>query len=191
MAVDNLVEGLAATGVKPLRVAFGGKVKPSLFEHTLDYKLDRHPLRPEADRLAEEELKIQKSIGVLDKTIHELDISGRHQSRLDRMKSDVIVKERHFNAVRSRKFSLKQRMLRDILSDADVVRTIFNFDMSKVLSCCLDLHYMYNIGSHGTEYDRFPCRVSGRGLYVNGTCVFDTHHERGNKHFYCYYITFH
>lgn len=117
------MEGLAATGVKPLRVAFSGKVKPSLFKHTLDYKLQQHILKPEVDKLDEQEQKIQKEVAALDKTIRGLDTSGRHQTRLDRMKSDMIVQERQYNMVRSKKYHLKQQMLRDILSDADVVRT--------------------------------------------------------------------
>lgn len=133
VAVDNLVEGLAATGVKPLRVAFGSKVKPSLFEHTLECKLEQHILKPKVDKLEEQEQKIQKEIASLDKKIRELDTSGRHQTRLDRMRSDMIVRERQYNVVRSKKYHFKQQMLRDILSDADVVRTYVGFISSQSL----------------------------------------------------------
>jgi len=67
VAVDNLVEGFAAVGVKPLRIAFGGKVKPSLLEHTLDYKFDRHPLKPEVDRLANQEQTLYSDLMALER----------------------------------------------------------------------------------------------------------------------------
>jgi hypothetical protein len=121
VAVDNLVEGFAATGVKALRVAFGGKVKPSLYEHTLDYKIDHHPLKPEIDKLAEQEQAYENNLKALQKKIFDLDSSGRHQYRLDRMKSDMILKERQHNFVRSKKYQLRQKMLCDIFSAADVV----------------------------------------------------------------------
>jgi hypothetical protein len=151
---------LAATGVKPLRVAFGGKVKPSLFEHTLDYKLEQHPLKPEVDKLDEQEQRIQKDIVALGKTIHGLDTRGRHQIRLDRMKSDMIVKERQYNVVRSKKYHLKQQMLRDILSDADVVRYSPGFILCQSLYLYLffiDLHYVHHIRCCGIECHRFSC----------------------------------
>lgn len=124
MAVDNLVEGFAKAGVKALRVAFGGKVKPSLEEYTLGYKLDRHPLRPEADRLAEQEEKMQLDIVSLKKRISKLNASGQHPDRLNNMKRDVVVREKRCNVVRARKYELKERMLREILSEADVVRDL-------------------------------------------------------------------
>lgn len=113
--------------MKPLRVAFGGKVKPSLHEHTLDHKLERHPLKPKVDKLEEDELRIRKEIAALTKKIRELDTSGRHQIRLDRMRSDLIVKERQQKVTGSKKYHFKQQMLRDILSDADVVRSMWFF----------------------------------------------------------------
>jgi len=121
VAVDNLVEGFAAVGVKPLRIAFGGKVKPSLFEHTLDYKLDQHPLKPEVDQLANQEQTLDSGLMTLEKAIFTLEKTRRHQSRLDNMKADIIFKERQRNFVRSKKYVLKQKMLREILAAADVV----------------------------------------------------------------------
>jgi hypothetical protein len=145
MAVDNLVEGFAAAGVKPLRVAFGGKVKSSLFEHTLDHKLQQHPLKPEVDNLAEREQALRKEVAALEKTILDLEKTGRHRTRLDRMKSDVIFKERQQNFLSSKKYQLEQKMLRDILAAADVVSILLH-------SWCLvsyfaDLHYVYHISS--------------------------------------------
>jgi len=121
VAVDNLVEGFVAVGVKALRVAFGGKVKASLTEHTLDYKLDQHPSKPELDRLTQEDHALDREITNLAKRIFELEKAGRYPSRLDRMRASVVFKERQQNIVRSRKYALRQKMLRQILAAADVV----------------------------------------------------------------------
>jgi superfamily I DNA/RNA helicase len=72
VAVDNLVEGLAASGVNPLRVGYGGKVKSSLYEHTLDHKLSVHPLKPHIDKLSKDEERIQKRVTTLSETLKEL-----------------------------------------------------------------------------------------------------------------------
>jgi hypothetical protein len=112
--------------VKALRVAFGGKVKASLFEHTLEYKLEQHPLKPEVDKLAEQEQKLFKELTDLQKTIFDLETNGRHQVRLDRMKGDLVFKERQRNVVNSKKYQLRQEMLREILAAADVVNFQFH-----------------------------------------------------------------
>ena len=124
VAVDNLVEGFVKTGVKALRVAFGSKVKPSLEEHTLGYKLDHHPLKPEVDRLGDQEQEMQRDIVNLKKMISKLDASGHHQGRLDCMKRDLVGKEKMYNIAKAKQYALKERMLRDILSEADVVREL-------------------------------------------------------------------
>jgi hypothetical protein len=121
VAVDNLVEGFVAVGVKALRIAFGGKVKSSLFEHTLDYQFDQHPLKPQLDELAKEEHRLDREIKDLEKRIFELETAGRYLSRIDRMKASVVFKERQRNIVRAKKYALRQKMLRQILAAADVV----------------------------------------------------------------------
>jgi hypothetical protein len=121
VAVDNLVEGFVAVGVKALRIAFGGKVKSSLFEHTLDNKFDQHPSKPQLDELAKEEHRLDREIKDLEKRIFELETAGRYPSRLDRMKASVVFKERQRNIVRAKKYALRQKMLRQILAAADVV----------------------------------------------------------------------
>ena len=107
--------------MRPLRIAFSGKVKSSLFEHTLDNKFEQHPSKPEADRLAEEEQKLQKAITALGEMVIELKSKGTRLVRLDRINSDIHFKEKEMNAVRMKRYVLKQKMLRDILSAADVV----------------------------------------------------------------------
>lgn len=111
--------------MRPLRIAFSGKVKPSLFEHTLDNKFEQHPLKPEADQLAEREQKLQAAITALGKMVTDLEPKGKHLARLDRMKINIHFKEKERNVVRMKRYNLKQKMLRDILSAADVVSVYF------------------------------------------------------------------
>lgn len=133
VAVDNLVEGLYASGVKPLRVGYGGKVKSSLSQHTLEYKLEHHALRPEFTRLTEEGEKLRKKQGLLQKKIRELSKkidSGsdggaavtRARRSLDRSEQEGIMMERQENVLRSKLYAIRQEMLRDIVAQADVVR---------------------------------------------------------------------
>jgi len=46
VGVDSLVEGLAKAGVTLLRVGFNSNIQKSLAGHSLDYKLEMHPLHP-------------------------------------------------------------------------------------------------------------------------------------------------
>ena len=108
--------------MRPLRIAFSGKVKPSLFEHTLDNKFEQHPSKPEADQLAQVEQKLQKEIAGLREKLKSKDTV---RVCLDRIKSDLHFKEKEMNAVRMKRYVLKQKMLRDILSAADVVSVNF------------------------------------------------------------------
>ena len=152
--MDNLVEGFAKAGVKALRVAFGGKVKASLEKYTLGYRLDHHPLRPEADRLANQERQIYHDIVNLRKMISKLEASGQHQNRLNCIKSDLAGKERIYNVVRAKQYALKERMLRDILSEADVVRELSSICSIPLTFCDrVDLYYLHNVCSRLTECD--------------------------------------
>lgn len=53
VAVDNLVDGLLAAGLKPLRCGSMESTRSSLEEHTLDYKFVRHRLKPAYDEVVE------------------------------------------------------------------------------------------------------------------------------------------
>ncbi len=54
IAVDNLVERLAATGAKVLRVGHPLRVSPVLRKHTLDYQVLEHPAYKKAQKLRDE-----------------------------------------------------------------------------------------------------------------------------------------
>lgn len=125
VAVDNLVEGFAAAGVKPVRVAFGSQVKSSLKEHTLDYKMEIHPLKPKLDGLIEEEQALKNYLLEQRKKIiaaMRKQKSPKLEQRIRNMKINANHSDRLRNLVRAKQYSMKQIMLREILSEADVVR---------------------------------------------------------------------
>ena len=54
VAVDNLLEGFAAGGLKPLRVGTEGLTKDELEKYLFDNKFEEHPRKSELDRLVAE-----------------------------------------------------------------------------------------------------------------------------------------
>lgn len=125
VAVDNLVEGFATAGLKPLRVGFGAKVKSSLGEYTLDHQLGKHPLKPRVDKLAEEERSIEKRRSQLKKKIEDVQQEGRAgaSDRLERMTSTLTMLGRQSMSVKAKLYAMHQEMLRDVTSAADVICT--------------------------------------------------------------------
>jgi hypothetical protein len=130
------VEGLAASGVRPLRVGFGGKVKASLLEHTLDYKIANHPLTPALAAPVKQEEELALHIRTLLKKIDEvkpkavgLGASGKVQERarqiLANMEADLVARQRKQSALKARIYALHMEILRDVVSKADVVRSLF------------------------------------------------------------------
>lgn len=136
-AVDNLVEGFSNTGLKPLRIGFRGKIKDSLTEHTLDYKLDRHPLKPKVDKLLEDKCNAEKKLSSLTKKIEAIQRAptARAAGRLDQLRSSVLTQERQMMAISAKLYAIHQEMLRDITAAADVVR--YHFQVPFVLFCFL------------------------------------------------------
>jgi hypothetical protein len=127
MAVDNLVEGLASTGVKPLRV--GGSIQKSLIEHSLEYKLENHPLHPTLVKCVSEEEKLSSRIQELEK---KLKVMRKKMYEAVNPSGSMIETER--NMTRGHKsmeiqrknlsqkiYAIQQQMLREIVEAADVV----------------------------------------------------------------------
>ena len=127
MAVDNLVEGLASAGVKPLRV--GGSIQKSLIEHSLEYKLENHPLHPTLVKCVTEEEKLSLRIQELGMRLKELSkklyVAVNAKASLIEMESNMR-KGHNLMQVQRRNLSQKtyaiqQQMLREIVEAADVV----------------------------------------------------------------------
>ncbi|OAX35034.1 P-loop containing nucleoside triphosphate hydrolase protein [Rhizopogon vinicolor AM-OR11-026] len=119
VAVDNLVEGFVAAGVKPLRVGYGGKIKSSLYEHTLDAKLEAHPLKPKADQVLKEQENTEKKRNELYQRIATAEKAGKAE-RLERMRFALAMMERQILAMRAKLYAMHQEMLNDITAAADV-----------------------------------------------------------------------
>ncbi|KAF8621479.1 hypothetical protein AX15_007769 [Amanita polypyramis BW_CC] len=127
VAVNNLVEGLVTTGLKPLRVGFGESVGPSLVEHTLDYQVANHRLQKVLTPIVKEVMKLEERINdqsmrvssALSDAIRE----PKAQKTYERMQAKLASLERQISAVRARKYAFEQEMLQDIVRKADVICT--------------------------------------------------------------------
>ncbi|KAJ7691122.1 P-loop containing nucleoside triphosphate hydrolase protein [Mycena rosella] len=132
VAVDNLVEGLAASGVRPLRVGFGGKVKASLVEHTLEYKLEHHPLKPALDALAKQDEEVAQRIRAISQKLTDIKtakppMTAKAQERtrqiVTNMEADLALRTRMQSSLKARMYALEMEMLRDVVAKADVICT--------------------------------------------------------------------
>ncbi|KAG1852645.1 P-loop containing nucleoside triphosphate hydrolase protein [Suillus tomentosus] len=121
VAVDNLVEGFAAAGVRPLRVGFGAKIKSSLHEYTLDAKLEAHPLKVKVEQLLKDQENVERKLGALADKIVAAEKSS--SEKLGRMRTAFTVLERQLLALRAKLYALHQEMLNDITAAADVICT--------------------------------------------------------------------
>jgi superfamily I DNA and/or RNA helicase len=105
--------------VRPLRVGYDGKVKSSLLEHTLDSKLEKHPLKHEVDELSKTEENLRKRASDLRDKLD--DWSNDDIRRTKRAHVTLIGIEKQQGAVRSKLYAIRQRMLKDVIHGADVV----------------------------------------------------------------------
>lgn len=130
VAVDNLVEGLAKAGLKPLRAASAGKTKASLAQWTLEYQIEQHPNYPKWKDLDSRAKKLVDEIKELRVKIRKFE--GKPQNELttkdleikNRMLEGLAQKERSLGMIKKRSYALEQAMTRDILNNADVVRFV-------------------------------------------------------------------
>ncbi|KAF5391639.1 hypothetical protein D9757_002469 [Collybiopsis confluens] len=130
VAVDNLVEGLAKAGLKPLRAASAGKTKASLVHWTLEDQFMKHPRYPEWKELEIRGEKLTESIKDVGKKIRKLEgkqtkdgLTEREQIIKSRMAEDLARKKRNLGAVKQRAYGLEQEMTRQIVENADVICT--------------------------------------------------------------------
>jgi hypothetical protein len=184
VAVDNLCEGLAENSLSPLRVGYGGKVKASLYEHSLHHKLSLHPLKPKLEKLAEDEESLQKSLLTLGDTIRRLSEKGGMSDGLmekkARIQRRIALSEKRLSITKAKMYALNQEMLHDIVGQADVVRffslllsiTFYSYFPSS------DLHDMHHLSMCCIKRDRLSRCISRRSVDVNGACILDSHHER-------------
>ncbi|KAJ7188085.1 hypothetical protein C8R46DRAFT_1183731 [Mycena filopes] len=138
VAVDNLVEGLGAAGVEPLRVGFGGQVKESLVKYTLAHKLTLHPFAPSLAVLREQSEELSPRIRNISLRLRDMaqdqkkanPKGGNSPSAVERrrvmmrgMEADLVRRRRMQSTLRPRIYALEMLMLRDVVSAADVICT--------------------------------------------------------------------
>ena len=121
VAVDHLLEGLAVATLNPVRIGYNGKVKSSLVSHTLEAKLEVHPLAPERRRLKGLVEAYRQREKDLKERIWDLRKKQVHMYRLLAMETELVSLERQIGALRAKEYALYLRMVRDILISADVV----------------------------------------------------------------------
>lgn len=120
VAVDNLVEGFAAKGLKPLRVSFSGKARASITEHTLDHKVNGHELKKPLDKIEADLARLLVGVADLKKTLRDVQ---PETAKYNKLLSRVIAMERREKALSSKGYVMKQMMLKDIVDNADVICT--------------------------------------------------------------------
>ena len=135
VAVDNLVEGLVKAGVKPLRIGYNGKIRNSLMPHSLEYKMERHPLTVTIKKLTDELTSAQSDISDLMKSYNTLekkveDAKPRKpgwgtSKRLVNMREALVKQQTQSKVLKKKIFFMQQKVLTDIVEDADVVSGMF------------------------------------------------------------------
>ncbi|KAJ3796484.1 P-loop containing nucleoside triphosphate hydrolase protein [Lentinula aff. detonsa] len=130
VAVDNLVEGLAKAGLKPLRAASAGKTKESLVKWTLEHQLQSHTRYPDWKELEDRSKKIKETLNELENKTRSLErklmkegLSSRETLIKKNMQENITRQSRSLDAITKRLFGLEQVMVKDILDNADVICT--------------------------------------------------------------------
>ncbi|KAK7031328.1 P-loop containing nucleoside triphosphate hydrolase protein, partial [Favolaschia claudopus] len=133
VAVDNLVEGLAASGVRPLRIGSAGQAKASIVEHTLDHKIELHPLKPTLDKLIKDADRVMTRVTEIEKKINDMrdrptlaqtsNMRDRALQILANMQADLVLQQRRQHSLKTRLYALQMEILRDIIAKADVICT--------------------------------------------------------------------
>ena len=121
------MEGLVKAGVRPLRV--GGSIQKSLIEHSLDYKLEHHPLHPKLVNTVTEEEKLSRQIQELERARKELNKklwetikpSPSLVVREDNMRKGLIAMQNQRKIQQQKIYAIQQEMLRETVNAADVV----------------------------------------------------------------------
>ncbi|KAJ4481077.1 P-loop containing nucleoside triphosphate hydrolase protein [Lentinula aciculospora] len=130
VAVDNLVEGLAKAGLKPLRAASAGKTKDSLAKWTLEYQFQTHPRYSDWKDLVDRAKKIEGGLKELRRKTQDLarkmlkyGLSSRETQIKDNMLKNLARQGRFLDATKRRSYGLEQVIVKDILNNADVICT--------------------------------------------------------------------
>ncbi|KAH8114864.1 P-loop containing nucleoside triphosphate hydrolase protein [Phellopilus nigrolimitatus] len=130
VAVNNLLEGFVAGGLKPLRIGFEGSKTGLLGPYMLEHQFDKHVMKPEYDRICKERHDVESEIRLLKKSIFEakkkLDSGRLNKAMLGRIENmekhdeELEIERRSWSKA---KYVIEQKILRDIVRKADVICT--------------------------------------------------------------------
>jgi superfamily I DNA and/or RNA helicase len=118
VAVDHLVEGLAAAGLRPLRFGAVQRVPPALLPHTLEHQLQAHPSQSRYKTAVEERDKTENKVKAHAAAIRQHAFNDKKREAHERVKA---IAERRLIALNKKVYAIYQGMVRDILDQADVV----------------------------------------------------------------------
>ena len=165
VAVDNLVEGLAKVGVKPLRVGSQGNIRPSLIPHSLDYKMQMHHLSETFKRVAEEiehlaqeirELGVRYAKHLTKMKDHKARPTKARLTRAENMFKDLEMSKLRLKGIQRKKFALEQQMLRDVVAEADVVRFFSTFHLRQLTSSLRFVRHVSRLLVQPSTLSTFP-----------------------------------
>ena len=126
VAVDNLVEGLVAAGLDPVRIGYG-QIKSTLQEHSLEFKIEQHPLYAEYRVVSKCLEDLEKDLRKICATILEHQKLRVSSPELSRLKSRRGVLYAKLSRLNSQKQAMYQQMQVEVLTSADVVRSFTSY----------------------------------------------------------------
>ncbi|KAI0728353.1 P-loop containing nucleoside triphosphate hydrolase protein [Irpex lacteus] len=145
-AVDNVIEGLVAASLRPLRVGTSSKIKEDLSEYILEEQIENHHYRsPTLKKFRDQAMHTLAEIKKLNQLIRELkekidDAGGegsamykRLRPRLENMEFEVAQLGRLESVQRGRAYKLYMEILEDVVKCADVVCTTCISSASRAL----------------------------------------------------------
>ena len=120
VAVDNLVEGFVNAGLDPVRIGYG-QTKSTLQEHSLESKVEKHPLYP-SYKVACENLKtLEKELKRTHARIFERQKQGASSNELSRSRNYLGTLRAKRLKLHSKEQKLYRQMQIEVLTNADVV----------------------------------------------------------------------
>ncbi|KAF9785941.1 P-loop containing nucleoside triphosphate hydrolase protein [Thelephora terrestris] len=122
VAVDNLVEGFVNAGLDPVRIGYG-QIKSTLQEHSLEFKIQKHPLYPSYEVVSENLKKLEKELKRTRARIFERQEQRASFNEISRLKSYLGTLKVRQSKLHTKEQSLYLQMQTEVLASADVVCT--------------------------------------------------------------------
>jgi hypothetical protein len=120
VAVDNLVEGFVNAGLDPVRIGYG-QIKSTLQEHSLEFKIQKHPLYPSYEVVSENLKKLEKELKRTRARIFERQEKRASFNEISRLKSYLGTLKARQSKLYTKEQSLHLQMQTEVLATADVV----------------------------------------------------------------------